>query len=372
MSLTEGDLTLILESSVDKSEIRNAKRILPVRRRGNLLLCTLLLGNTLVNVMLSVLTDPIWRFLFGIDLMGDIFSLALPTCLIVVFGEIVPQSVCSRHALAVGAASLPLVYVFIVICFPVAWPISLILDKLLGDEPPAEFSKKRLISLMKLSMVDPQSSITDDDLKIVSGALGFGTRCVTDIMTPLDSMFALPDTAVFDQPTIVEMLQHGHSRIPVYRGSRENIVAILFTKDIIGFDHEQKLRLHTVLTTFKAEHRVQRIPRNMKVRTSLEICKQACLHMLIVVDVVLPAEKEQKNPQKINMFGAALNTAPAVGIITFEDMLEDMIQDEIVDEQDAYLDKGRTKRNSRVYDMTMLHQQTLPNAMPDLEPKDAG
>jgi len=359
MSLTEGDLTLILEGSTDKSEIRNAKRILPVRKRGNLLLCTLLIGNTLVNVMLSVLTDPIWRFLFGFDAIGDIFSLVLPTCLIVVCGEIIPQSLCSRHALAVGAASLPFVYFFIVVCFPVAWPISLVLDKLLGDEPPAEFSKKRLITLMRLNAANPESQITDDDLKIVSGALGFGSRFVTDVMTPLDDVFALPDNAVLDQPTIVQMLKHGHSRIPVYRGSRDNIVALLFCKDTLGFDHEHKLRLHDVLTAFKAENRVHRIPRNMTVRASLEICKKACIHMLIVVDVVTTMEK------------AALNAAPVLGIVTFEDMLEEMIQDDIADEKDAYLDKGRTKRNSRVYDMTMLHQNTLPNAMPDTPTNDS-
>ena len=95
MSLTEEDLSIVIESSTDPREVQYARRILPLRKRGNLLLCTLLVGNTLVNVMLAILTDPLWVFLFGDGTMGVVFSLAVPTALIVVFGEIIPQA-CER------------------------------------------------------------------------------------------------------------------------------------------------------------------------------------------------------------------------------------------------------------------------------------
>ena len=54
MSLTVEDLNIVLRSSDDPRQIAHAKKILPLRKRGNLLLCTLLIGNTVVNVMLSV------------------------------------------------------------------------------------------------------------------------------------------------------------------------------------------------------------------------------------------------------------------------------------------------------------------------------
>ena len=99
MSLTVEDLNIIIDSSDDETQVRHAKRIKPLRQRGNLLLCTLLIGNTVVNVMLSVVTEPIWTWMFGTSTAGVVGSLALPSVLIVIFGEIVPQSVCSRHAL---------------------------------------------------------------------------------------------------------------------------------------------------------------------------------------------------------------------------------------------------------------------------------
>ena len=107
MSLTVEDLNIIIASSDDAQQIRFAKTILPMRRRGNLLLCTLLIGNTLVNVSLAVLTDPIWTYLFGTSTVGAVLSLALPSAIIVVLGEIVPQSVCSRHALSIGLSPSP-------------------------------------------------------------------------------------------------------------------------------------------------------------------------------------------------------------------------------------------------------------------------
>ena len=60
MSLTEDDLNVIIDGSTDPKEVKWAKKIMPLRKRGNLLLCTLLIGNTLVNVMLAVLTEDIW------------------------------------------------------------------------------------------------------------------------------------------------------------------------------------------------------------------------------------------------------------------------------------------------------------------------
>ena len=72
--------------------------------------------------MLSVLTDPIWTYIFGTGVAGAVLSLALPSALIVVCGEIIPQSVCSRYALSIGAKTLPLTYVFLVVTWVFAFP----------------------------------------------------------------------------------------------------------------------------------------------------------------------------------------------------------------------------------------------------------
>ena len=207
MSLTVEDLNIVINSSTDENQIRNAKRIMPLRQRGNMLLCTLLIGNTVVNVMLSVLTDPIWTYLFGVDTLGTVLGLALPSAIIVVCGEIVPQSVCSRYALWIGAKTLPLTYVFVVLTFPFAFPISLLLDKVLGDEISGVFTRQGLFELIKLNVESAvhakASGLTAADGRLLGGALTFRDRAVGQVMTPLAQVYALPITATLDQSTFI-------------------------------------------------------------------------------------------------------------------------------------------------------------------------
>ena len=96
-----------------------------MRRTGNLLLCTLLLGNTAVNAFLTVVTAGVTS-----GLLGGLVS----TALIAVFGEIMPQTLCSRYGLAIGAKTIWIVKIFMGLLYIIAKPISVILDKILGDE----------------------------------------------------------------------------------------------------------------------------------------------------------------------------------------------------------------------------------------------
>jgi len=330
MSLAEDDLNIVINGSSDPKEIRDAKKILPVRKRGNLLLCTLLIGNTLVNVMLSISTASIWTYLFGVGVVGNIFSLVLPTCLIVVFGEIVPQSACSRYALRVGAFTLPITYLFMVLCFPVAWPVSVILDKLLGDEPSQAFTRKSLLVLFRLQADEPNSSLTQDDLRILGGALIYKEHPVSKVMTPLQSVFCLPDTAVLDRNTISDILKHGHTRIPVFHETRDNIVGIFLCKDILGIDVSHKLPLMEVLNHFQANRRVRRVPQNMMLNDAFTLCKRERFHLLIVEDEQIATTEHR-----------------TVGIVTLENIIDEIFQEDVVDEADSpHLTKFTCSTNS--------------------------
>ncbi|CAN0487061.1 unnamed protein product, partial [Laminaria digitata] len=97
-----------------------SQRIQPVRADGNLLLCTLLLGNVAVNALLSIVMAQLTSGLVGF---------ALATTVITIFGEIIPQAVCSRHALSIGSRVVPLVKLIILILYPITKPLSLLLDK---------------------------------------------------------------------------------------------------------------------------------------------------------------------------------------------------------------------------------------------------
>merc|ERR1712176_8852 len=96
MSLDLTSLRILIETG-SPQEKRYAKSIEPVRKQGNFLLCTLLLGNVLVNNTLTILLD---------GLFGGVLAIIGATAGIVVMGEIIPQAICQRFGLVVGARTL--------------------------------------------------------------------------------------------------------------------------------------------------------------------------------------------------------------------------------------------------------------------------
>lgn len=395
MSLTVEDLNIIIRSSTDPRQISDAHRIMPLRKRGNLLLCTLLIGNTVVNVMLSVLTDPIWTFLFGSNTLGSILSLALPSALIVVMGEIIPQSVCSRYALSIGARTVPLTYCFVLLTAPFAIPISLLLDKLLGDEISGVFTRQGLLELVKLNVESAEhakaSGLTKADGRLLGGALTFKEKSVSEVMTPKEEIFSLPITAVLDQPTFLTILSKGHTRIPVYDGERSNIVALLLAKNLLGIGFERALPLREVLELFQQQgqlfaNRIVRVHQDTKLNVALDLCKSKRVHMLVVaadrpstpdetgslrelsvsVSMNDGAQSSLRTPER-HATSAWAGAGEVVGIATIEDFLEEILQEEIVDETDVYESNtprsyasntnagpGLRKLNSRHFDCTVI------------------
>jgi len=142
MSLDQTELS-IMENSGTPQEKKYAKTIRPVRKRGNFLLCTILLGNVLVNNTLAILLD---------DLTGSgMIAVVGATFGIVVFGEIIPQAFCSRYGLAVGARTIWFTKFFMVLTFPLSYPISRILDCILGEEIGYVFNRDRLRELLRVT-----------------------------------------------------------------------------------------------------------------------------------------------------------------------------------------------------------------------------
>lgn len=83
------------------------------------------------------------------NLTSGVAGLILSTAIITIFGEIVPQSVCSRYALFVGAHTTWFIYFFLLVTFPIAFPISAILDNVLGEEVGNTISRTMLGNFFK-------------------------------------------------------------------------------------------------------------------------------------------------------------------------------------------------------------------------------
>merc|ERR1719458_2497170 len=123
MSLDQTELKIVQNTGTD-AEKNYASAIMPIRAMGNFLLCSILLGNVLVNNTLTILLDTLTGG-------GGLVAVIGATLGIVVFGEIIPQAICSRHGLAVGARTIWLTKFFMLITAPLSFPISKVLVMLM-------------------------------------------------------------------------------------------------------------------------------------------------------------------------------------------------------------------------------------------------
>lgn len=109
-----------------------AESILPIRRNGNFLLVVILIGNVIVNNIISILLSNITSGAVG---------LLLSTAFIVIFGEICPQAFCNKYSLYIGHIASEPMRVVMCIFYVVAKPISMFVDCLVGDDIQENFSR---------------------------------------------------------------------------------------------------------------------------------------------------------------------------------------------------------------------------------------
>lgn len=121
---------------------------------------------------------------------------------------------------------------------PLSWPISKVLDKILGEEVGHVYNRERLLELIRLSK-ETQGELNDcQEVAIVSGALELGHKTVKDVMTHIRDVYMLDQNAVLDSKTVGAIVKSGYTRIPVYENTRNNVVTLLNVKDLALLDPE--------------------------------------------------------------------------------------------------------------------------------------
>ncbi|KAF7285361.1 hypothetical protein GWI33_010762 [Rhynchophorus ferrugineus] len=336
MSLDKTELKILCNTGTPK-ERKYARIIQPVRNHGNYLLCAILLGNVLVNSIFTILLDGLTSGLIAV-----IFS----TLAIVLFGEIFPQAVCSRHGLAVGANTIYITKFVMILTFPLSYSIAKMLDWVLGEEIGNVYTRERLKELVMVTT--GENDLDKDEVNIISGALELHKKTVADVMTNIEDVFMLDYEAVLDFETITEIMKSGYSRIPVYEGHRQNIVTMLYIKDLAFVDPDD----------------------NTPLKTLCQFYQNPCNFIFedITLDVMFKIFKEGNKGHmafvsRVNTEGEGDPFYETIGIITLEDVIEELIQSEIVDETDVITD-NRTKRrrkNAEIKDFTVFADKTDKN-----------
>jgi len=247
--------------------------------------------------------------------------------LIVIFGEIMPQAACSRYALQVGSATIPIVRVLMLMFYVLTKPMSIALDIILGREVSTIHSRKELMEMLKLQIsLGAVDEATGDMAKqVAEGALSFRDKQVGDVMTPLEDAYMLPVDTTMSYEKIREIFETGFSRVPVYGKDKHDYKGLLYTKDLMLADPEDEMRLGDFIQIFG--RKVETFWSATRLVDVLNTFKKGGTHMGLVRK---PCTDVDVNP-----------SFSILGVLTFEDIMEEILQEEIIDETDVFMDVDR-------------------------------
>ncbi len=275
-----------------------ARRVLAYRENVHLTLSAILL----TNVAAASATPLVLN-----NSLNGIVAGAISTLSLVIFSEILPQALFARHALTFFSFFIPLIRAMIILTYPIAKPLQLLLDKLVGKHGIRLHTRHELGVIVSEHLGDDSSELDEDEIEIMRGALQLSEKRVRDIMTPIKNVFWLAPDTVIDSKRIDQIKAAGRSRIPVLNRHHTRIFGVVLMKDMVDIDFDN----HPV--------RVDSLPlypsKTVGAMTALDTLFRKFIG---AQSHLLPVERDDK----------------IVGIVTIEDLIEEIIGHEIRDESD--------------------------------------
>ncbi|MCK8824462.1 hemolysin family protein [Fuchsiella alkaliacetigena] len=271
------------------------------------LLTTILVGNNLVNVAASAIATALAIEIFGSTGIG--IATGGVTLFILIFGEITPKSFATQNSELASMAVARYIEIFSMLLTPLIKILTFITSfiiRALGGEP---YRKEPLVTeeeIRKFVTVGEREGVIESDEKeMINSIFDFDDTIVKEIMVPrIDIVCVEINTPINELVDII--VDKGYSRVPVYNETIDNIVGIVYAKDLLEFfNTDQAVDIKKIMRP------VYYIPESKEVDTLLTELRKEKIHMAIILDEYGGTE----------------------GLVTIEDLLEEIVGD-IQDEYD--------------------------------------
>lgn len=287
-----------------------AKKALNVAERFDEVLLAILIGNNIVNLASASLATIVATEVLNLGASGAPIATAVMTVLIIIFGEILPKSYAKENSESLALSIGTIYYYMIKVMKPLIFIFMVLKDfvaKLYSkkeDEPSVTEDELNVI----IDTMEEEGVLQQDEVEMLQSVLDLSETFVKDIMTPRVDVVAVD---VHDSTENVKnvFFEEKYSRIPVYEESRDNIVGILYERDLFSAIIENGSTDDLLIADVMRDPMyVSYTMRVSDLLTRLQLEKQ---HLAIVADE----------------YGGT------AGLVTMEDVLEEVVG-EIYDEHD--------------------------------------
>ncbi len=301
-SLSQTDLNELSNNGKDENVV------VTLLEKPRKLLATILITNNFINILIVLLFASLSETLLGnfnyqLNLyfftapIRFLVEIVLVTFLILLFGEVLPKVYASRNALRFSKAMSKFIHTINIVLTPFSLPLITLtkwVEKKLGNKA-SSFSVETLSQALELTS---EGATTKDEQKILEGIVNFGNTETVQIMKPRIDIFALSDEESYED-VLSKILKNGYSRNPVYKENIDNIIGVLYAKDLLA---------HLNKKTFKWQNLLREpffVPENKKLDDLLGDFREKKNHLAIVVDE----------------YGGTS------GLVTLEDVIEEIVGD---------------------------------------------
>ena len=285
------------------------------------LLATILVANNFINIALVLLFSNISQvYLSTIDnhLLSLLIEVVVISFIILIFGEILPKIFANRNNLVFARYTAFIIFrldkfLLFIVTIPMSF-LTNIIEKRFGQKG-GNFSVDELSKALELTK---QNDTTEEEEKILRGIVNFGNIEISQVMCPRVDIFALSSILSLDK-VLPRLIDNGFSRIPVFENQLDNIIGILYVKDLLSHIKGKNFNWISILRP------AYFVPENKKLDDLLKEFKSKKMHIAMVVDE----------------YGGTS------GLVTLEDLIEEIVGD-ISDEFD-YEDVEYSKIDNSVY-----------------------
>ena len=286
------------------------------------LLTTILIGNNIVNIGAATLATLLFTRLISDATVGGTVSTVSVTIVVLFIGEVAPKTLAKRNPEPFALVAAPFVLVLYYLFYPFNWILGLwqkLLVKIFKNKGDNAITDEVLLTYVDEAA--DSGEIDQEESELIKSAIEFDDLTVEDALTPRVDIEAIDVTTSADK-VLEKFKETGYSRLPVYKGSIDNIIGILNEKDFFKMYLDGQKKIRNMMSK-----EVVLVPPSTKLSDLLKRLQKGKMHIAIV----------------ISEFGGTM------GIITLEDILEELVG-EIWDEHDD-IEEPVKKLNDEEYEI---------------------